>query len=308
MIVLEKAAKLGGTTIKSSGWAWYPNHARLRAAGKGRRQARRDALHGPALPAGRLRPGLADSGSGGWRYELLSTFYDRAADAAQALEDSGVAAVDLPDFPTTTRSCRRTGRRADAPCAPPPRTVTPPRRRDDPPGRRRDDLSRRPDPDRAHGGGGARRGRRGRRPHGRAPRHSPNCRRARRRRLRQRWLCVRPGAKATAWRRRRRRGQRREASAAVLDREADDRAVLDEDPFDRVLGCGSGRRERSSRPRPGGVSHRRTPAHRPGWRGAACVRAASGPPAGTSSSRGSREVDGGDAESSSACAASAALS
>src|SRR5947209_9285684 len=33
VIVLEKAASLGGTTIKSSAWAWYPNHPGVRRDG-----------------------------------------------------------------------------------------------------------------------------------------------------------------------------------------------------------------------------------------------------------------------------------
>ena len=33
VLLLEKAATLGGTTIKSSAWAWYPNHAGVRRDG-----------------------------------------------------------------------------------------------------------------------------------------------------------------------------------------------------------------------------------------------------------------------------------
>jgi len=99
VVLLEKAATLGGTTIKSSGWAWYPNHARLRAAGKEDEKA--DAMRYMARlsePDG-YNPGSPTLGLPEWRFELLSVFYDTAAAAAQALEDAGVAAVDLPEFP-----------------------------------------------------------------------------------------------------------------------------------------------------------------------------------------------------------------
>ena len=99
VVMLEKAAKLGGTTIKSSGWAWYPNHARLRAAGK--EDGKVDAIRYMARLSqpDSYDPGSPTLGLPQWRFDLLSAFYDNAADAAQAFEDAGVAAIDLPEFP-----------------------------------------------------------------------------------------------------------------------------------------------------------------------------------------------------------------
>src|SRR3954462_10155736 len=87
VVLLEKAAKLGGTTIKSSGWAWYPNHARLRAGGN--RDEKADAMRYMARLSqpDSYDPGSPTLGLPEWRHRLLSTFYDNAADAAQALED-----------------------------------------------------------------------------------------------------------------------------------------------------------------------------------------------------------------------------
>ena len=99
VLLLEKAATLGGTTIKSSGWAWYPNHPGVQV--DGHVDEKDDAMRYMArlsLPDG-YDPGSPTLGLPQWRYDLLSTFYDTAAEAAQALEDSDVHSVSLPDFP-----------------------------------------------------------------------------------------------------------------------------------------------------------------------------------------------------------------
>jgi 3-oxosteroid 1-dehydrogenase len=99
VLMLEKAATLGGTTIKSSCWAWYPNHAGVRV--DGHVDAKDDALRYMARLS---RPETYDASSPtlglpAWRYELLATFYDHAAEAAEALEAAGVHQISLPDFP-----------------------------------------------------------------------------------------------------------------------------------------------------------------------------------------------------------------
>ncbi len=99
VLLLEKAATLGGTTIKSSAWAWYPNHAGVRRGGHVdekvdamRYMARLSApeTYDPASPT----LGLAV-----WRHRLLESFYDHAAEALEALHDSGVPSLSLDDFP-----------------------------------------------------------------------------------------------------------------------------------------------------------------------------------------------------------------
>ena len=99
VLLLEKAATLGGTTIKSSGWAWYPNHPGVQV--DGHVDEKDDAMRYMArlsLPDG-YDPSSPTLGLPQWRYDLLSTFYDTAAEAAQALEDSDVHSVSLPEFP-----------------------------------------------------------------------------------------------------------------------------------------------------------------------------------------------------------------
>ena len=95
VVLLEKAATLGGTTIKSSAWAWYPNHEGVRGDEKA------DALRYMARLS---RPEAYDPGSPTlglqrWRYDLLEAFYDHAADAIAAMNAWGVKSVNLPEFP-----------------------------------------------------------------------------------------------------------------------------------------------------------------------------------------------------------------
>lgn len=99
VLLLEKAATLGGTTVKSSCWAWYPNHAGVRVGGHV--DEKDDALRYMARLS---RPETYDPASPtlglpAWRHELLSAFYDHAAQAAEALEAAGVHQISLPDFP-----------------------------------------------------------------------------------------------------------------------------------------------------------------------------------------------------------------
>jgi 3-oxosteroid 1-dehydrogenase len=99
VLLLEKAATLGGTTIKSSCWAWYPNHAGVRV--DGHVDEKDDALRYMARLS---RPETYDPhsptlGLPRWRYDLLAAFYDHAAQAAEALEAAGVHQISLADFP-----------------------------------------------------------------------------------------------------------------------------------------------------------------------------------------------------------------
>jgi 3-oxosteroid 1-dehydrogenase len=99
LVLLEKAATLGGTTIKSSAWAWYPNHAGVRT--DGHVDEKDDALRYMARLSA---PESYDRGSPtlglpAWRHALLAAFYDNAATALEALHAAGVYSVSLPDFP-----------------------------------------------------------------------------------------------------------------------------------------------------------------------------------------------------------------
>ena len=95
VLLLEKAAALGGTTIKSSAWAWYPNHEGVRGDEKA------DALKYMARLS---RPEAYDAdsptlGLPQWRYDLLEAFYDHAATAIEAMNAWGVRSTNLPEFP-----------------------------------------------------------------------------------------------------------------------------------------------------------------------------------------------------------------
>jgi 3-oxosteroid 1-dehydrogenase len=99
VLLLEKAATLGGTTIKSSAWAWYPNHQGVRRDGHVDEKA--DALRYMArLSAPEMYdPASSTLGLPEWRYGLLESFYDHAAEAVEALNAQGVASTSLDAFP-----------------------------------------------------------------------------------------------------------------------------------------------------------------------------------------------------------------
>jgi len=99
VLLLEKAATLGGTTIKSSAWAWYPNHAGVRR--NGHVDEKVDALRYMARLSAPDRYDVASPTLGlpKWRYALLESFYDHAADAVEALNASGVRSISLDEFP-----------------------------------------------------------------------------------------------------------------------------------------------------------------------------------------------------------------
>lgn len=99
VVLFEKSGTLGGTTRKSSAFAWYPNHHGLRVDGYV--DDKQDALRYMARLAqpDAYDPGHPTLGLEQWRYELLDSFYDNAADAAEALHAADVETIHLVDLP-----------------------------------------------------------------------------------------------------------------------------------------------------------------------------------------------------------------
>jgi 3-oxosteroid 1-dehydrogenase len=102
VIMVEKAAEVGGTTKKSGGWYWIPNNRWMQEAGiEDQRddvlryiaRVNRPELFNPADPNLGLPP---------WEYELIERFVDVGPTAAQALEDmdaiNPVHASEFPDY------------------------------------------------------------------------------------------------------------------------------------------------------------------------------------------------------------------
>jgi 3-oxosteroid 1-dehydrogenase len=102
VLMLEKAAAVGGTTKKSGGWYWIPNNRWMQEAGIA--DERDDVLryiarvNRPEL----YNPDDAHLGMPAWEYELIERFVDVSPTAAQALEDMGaikpVHASAFPDY------------------------------------------------------------------------------------------------------------------------------------------------------------------------------------------------------------------
>jgi len=93
VLVLEKAAKIGGTTRKSAAALWIPNNRFMREAGVEDRvedtlrflaRLSRPALYSPDAP----RFGLPD-----WEYDMLKVFCETAATAQDELERIGAMAL-----------------------------------------------------------------------------------------------------------------------------------------------------------------------------------------------------------------------
>jgi succinate dehydrogenase/fumarate reductase flavoprotein subunit len=100
VLVVEKAATLGGTTAKSAAYMWIPNNKYLRATG--RTDPRDDALRYMAkLSRPRLyNPVHPTLGLPDWEYDGLTAFYDNASDAAEAYENfAGLKFGHASDFP-----------------------------------------------------------------------------------------------------------------------------------------------------------------------------------------------------------------
>ncbi|MFI5317504.1 MAG: FAD-dependent oxidoreductase [Myxococcota bacterium] len=114
VLVLEKGPVFGGTTAKSGGVYWIPNHPIERARGlKEPREVTLRAMCAASYPLlfspEKPRYGLPQN-----EYELIETFYDRGADAVVGLEKMGALvsmsadslAGPMPDYfepPGTTK-------------------------------------------------------------------------------------------------------------------------------------------------------------------------------------------------------------
>lgn len=89
VIIIEKAAVWGGTTAKSAGWFWIPNNSFMLA--RGMKDPRDDALRYMARLA-HPTSYIADANQFGLTpqdYQLLATFYDRAAGIVDDLAHMG---------------------------------------------------------------------------------------------------------------------------------------------------------------------------------------------------------------------------
>jgi hypothetical protein len=99
VIVLEKAAQVGGTARKAVAGMWVPNNRFMQEAGLEDRKG--DAL---AYLARMARPLLFDPGDPylglpRWEYELFEALYDNADTAFRALEALGVGLEQDAEFP-----------------------------------------------------------------------------------------------------------------------------------------------------------------------------------------------------------------
>jgi succinate dehydrogenase/fumarate reductase flavoprotein subunit len=114
VLVLEKAATLGGTAFKAAYWYWVPNNAAMRAASMEdpkpdymRYVARLTApqTFDPAHP----RCGLSE-----WEYAMCEAIYDSASAAAELLAQKGALPYrhvpDVPDYFAELETKGRTGR------------------------------------------------------------------------------------------------------------------------------------------------------------------------------------------------------
>jgi succinate dehydrogenase/fumarate reductase flavoprotein subunit len=114
VLLLEKAATLGGTSFKAAYWYWVPNNAAMRAAGMEdpkpdfmRYVARLTApqTFDPAHP----RCGLNE-----WEYAMCEAIYDSASAAAELLAQKGALPYrhvpDVPDYFAELETRGRTGR------------------------------------------------------------------------------------------------------------------------------------------------------------------------------------------------------
>lgn len=105
VVMLEKAAEIGGTTKKTAAWYWIPNNSLMRADGK--EDKKEDALRYMARLS---RPQAYDPnderfGMTEWEYATVETFYDNASTAHDTLIEMGALkpmyAPDVPDYHST---------------------------------------------------------------------------------------------------------------------------------------------------------------------------------------------------------------
>ncbi|HEU0164513.1 MAG TPA: FAD-binding protein [Thermomicrobiales bacterium] len=103
VVMLEKGAYVGGTTLVSGGTMWIPNNAQMAAAGL--KDNREDAIRymaRVAFPAD-YNPEDAKLGLMDHDFEMLSAYYDTGSEAMKTLEDAG-AATYLTSINTLTGS------------------------------------------------------------------------------------------------------------------------------------------------------------------------------------------------------------
>jgi succinate dehydrogenase/fumarate reductase flavoprotein subunit len=100
VIVLERAAELGGTTGKSGGGAWVPNNRFMREAGDADdREGTLRFMARLARPT-RYQPDSPTLGLEPWEFEQLAAFFDEAAATFERLEEiGGLQQFHLPSFP-----------------------------------------------------------------------------------------------------------------------------------------------------------------------------------------------------------------
>ena len=98
VLVLEKAARLGGTTRKAAFWYWVPNNAAMRAAGT--KDPKKDCI---AYMARLSRPEVYDPkapkfGMPAWDYAQYEAIYDNASTATELLSKQGALEYRHCDF------------------------------------------------------------------------------------------------------------------------------------------------------------------------------------------------------------------
>jgi len=98
VLVLEKAAALGGTTRKAAFWYWVPNNAAMRAAGT--KDPKKDCIRYMARLA---RPEAYDAkapkfGMTDWEYSQYEAIYDNASIATELLRKKGALEYRHCDF------------------------------------------------------------------------------------------------------------------------------------------------------------------------------------------------------------------
>lgn len=102
VIILEKAAQIGGTTRKAAFWYWVPNNEAMRAAGTA--DTREDCLrymarlsHPERYDSSAPRLGLTP-----WEYEMCAAIYDNASVATESLARKGALeyrhCATVPDY------------------------------------------------------------------------------------------------------------------------------------------------------------------------------------------------------------------
>jgi succinate dehydrogenase/fumarate reductase flavoprotein subunit len=102
VIVLEKAAEIGGTTRKAAFWYWVPNNAAMRK--QGLTDPKSDCIRYMARLS---RPETYDPdhpsfGMGAWDYAMCEAIYDNSSPAAELLAEKGALEYrhcpDVPDY------------------------------------------------------------------------------------------------------------------------------------------------------------------------------------------------------------------